>query len=153
MKHITIIAAMMFAVTLSAAENKNPADDWKDWMISEKIAFMTVELGITPEEAQAFWPVYNEVQQEQDVAMHNLFKAFDELEQALKAKRPEKEISRLLDNYHKALKIQAETEVNAIDKFKKVLPTEKLAKLYIAEEKFRRQQIRALSHPKPNGWK
>ena len=39
---------------------------------------------------------------------------------------------------------QRKIDDDAADKYKKVLPTTKVAKLYIGEEKFRRQHIRKL---------
>ena len=38
-----------------------------------------------------------------------------------------------------------------VDKYRKVLPGKKVAKLYVAEEKFRRQHIRNLGGHKPQG--
>ncbi len=149
MKNIIITLAMMLSFSFYASAETNPVEDWKEKMLSQKIAYLTVELGITPEEAQVFWPVYNEVQKDQDEAMHNVFRTFMELEKAVKAKKPEKEISKFLDDYHKAMQVQIDVEKKTIEKYKKALPVEKLAKLYIAEEKFRRQQIQNLAHPKP----
>ncbi len=144
MKHITIIAAMILAFTVSASAHRNCGEDWKEKMMSEKIAFLTAELGITPEEAQTFWPVYNEVNKEKDEAMHKVFRTFKELQEALEAGKPEKEIGRLLDNYFKSLEDQRDIEEKATETFSKVLPVEKLAKLYVGEEKFRRQHIRKM---------
>ena len=116
--------------------------------MSEKIAFLTVETGITPEEAQTFWPVYNEINKKKDEAMHNVFKTYKNLEDALKAGKSEKEIERLMEDYIEALETQKEIDSEAVEKYRKVLPVEKVAKLYIGEEKFRRQHIRKL-HNKP----
>jgi Spy/CpxP family protein refolding chaperone len=134
-----IIAMLAGAMTSHAAENWQ--NDWKQKMLSEKVAFLTIELGITPEEAQVFWPVYNEVNKERDEAMHKVFKTYRELEEAVQAG---KETSKLLDAYLDALDDQREVEKKAADKYRKVLSEEKLAKLYIGEEKFRRQHIRKL---------
>ncbi len=143
------MAAMMLAFSFSATAEDNPMEDWKDKMLSQKIAYLTVELGITPQEAQVFWPIYNEVEKEHDAAMSEVFRTFIELDKAVKAKKSEKEISQCLDNYHKAMQAQIDVEKKTIDKYKKALPVEKLAKLYIAEENFRRQQIQSLAHPRP----
>ncbi|MBR5274589.1 MAG: hypothetical protein IKU33_05035 [Bacteroidales bacterium] len=112
--------------------------------MSEKIAFLTIEMGITPEEAQKFWPVYNQVDKERDEAVSNVFQAFKALEDAVSAGKPEKEISKLLDAYQDAMEQQSKVETQASEKYEKVLSVEKLAKLYVGEEKFRRQQVRRL---------
>ncbi len=148
MKKFTILIAMMLGFTLSASAYRNCDGDWKEKMMSEKIAFLTVEMGITPEEAQTFWPVYNEVCKEKDAAMHDVFKTFKELKAATEAGKPDQEISKLLDNYLKALEVQRNLDEKAAEKFSKALPVDKLAKLYVGEEKFRRQHIRKMKgHP------
>ncbi len=144
MRHITIIAAMMLAFTVSASAHRNCGEDWKEKMMSERVAFLSVELGLTAEEAQVFWPVYNEVNREKDAAMHGVFKTYRELNDALKAGKPEKEVSALLDKYLAAQALQREVDGKAAEKFRKVLPEGKVARLYIGEEKFRRQHIRKM---------
>ena len=146
--YMTFIAAMMLALTGTASASTSWTDNWKEKMMSEKIAFLTIELGITPEEAQAFWPVYNEINKERDEAMHNVFKTYKALENAVEAGKSEKEVSSLLDKYLDALDAQREVDSKAAGRYRKVLSEDKVAKLYIGEEKFRRQHIRRL-HNKP----
>ncbi len=144
MKHITIIAAMMLTFTFAASAHKNCGEDWKEKMMSEKVAFLANELGITPEEAQDFWPVYNETQKDLDKAMHKVFKTFKALNDALDEGKTGKEVSALLDHYFKAMEEQSELNKKAAEKYRKILPVEKVAKLYVGEEKFRRQYIRKM---------
>lgn len=142
--YITVTSLMMITSAVSAYANRKCDGDWKQKMMSEKIAFLTIEMGITPEEAQVFWPVYNQMDEKWDKAMKNVFRTFRALEEASKSGKNENELSRLLNDYFNALKEQCELEEAAYQEYKKVLPTEKLVKLYIGEEKFRRQHIRNL---------
>ena len=135
----------MTAVVSAQAQNK---EAWKDRMMSEKIAFLTTEVNITPQEAQVFWPVYNQVNNEKDELMRKVFGCYKELAEAIKDNKSAKETEVLLDKYLDALEKQREVDNAMPEKYKKVLPVEKVAKLYIAEEKFRRQQINRL-HPGP----
>lgn len=147
MKKITTIfaaLAAMICLCCDADARTSWGEDWKEKLMAEKIAFLTLEVGLTPEEAQAFWPVYNQVEKEKDEAMFNVIRTYREMNKAIDEKKGEKEISALLDKY-----LEAQKKVNAIEngmavKYKAVLPVEKVVKLYIAEEKFRRQQIRKL---------
>lgn len=139
---------MACAGTMASANHKCQKEEWKKKLQSEKIAFLSTEIGLTPEEAQAFWPVYNETEAEKDLAMHEVFKAFRELEKAIEEGRSEKEIGTLLDKYIKAQETQRDTENKATEKYRKVLPADKVAKLLIGEENFRRHHIRKL-HGKP----
>lgn len=154
MKKITkILVALAAMVCMGFSANASIADDWKEKLMAEKIAFLTLEVGLTPEEAQVFWPVYNQVEKEKDEAMFNVIRTYKEMNKAIEEKKSEKEISALLDKYLEAQKKVNEIENGIAAKYKAVLPVEKVAKLYVAEEKFRRQQIRKLhdaeSKPQP----
>lgn len=145
-KITTILAALaaMMCLSICADAHKSCGEDWKEKIMAEKIAFLTMEVGLTPEEAQVFWPVYNQVEKEKDEAMFSMIRAYKEMNDAIEAKKSEKEISALLDKYLEAQKKLNEIENGIAAKYKAVLPVEKVAKLYVAEEKFRRQQIRRL---------
>lgn len=150
MKKFIIFSLFLSSFMLTSANAANNSQgDWKQRMMSEKIAFLTIEMGITPAEAQAFWPVYNQVDKERDQAMHEVFQSFKALEDAVSAGKSEKEISKLLDTYLDALEQQGKIETQASAKYEKVLSVEKLAKLYVGEEKFRRLQVRRLHVPGP----
>ena len=147
-KTIAIIAAAMalMCTSINSSGHMRYEGDWKEKIMSEKIAFLTVEIGLTPEEAQTFWPVYNQVEQSKDEAIKQSIHAYRELNKAVEEGRSTKEISALLDNYLTAQKNLREYENGVADKYKSVLSPDKFAKLYVAEEKFRRQQIRNLHH-------
>ena len=63
---------------------------------------------------------------------------------ALEANKSKKEISALLDKHMQAKANQDKIEQQSVESYKAVLPIEKVAKLYVAEEKFRRQYIHKL---------
>lgn len=143
-KITTILVALAAMVCMSFSANASIADDWKEKLMAEKIAFLTLEVGLTPEEAQVFWPVYNQLEKEKDEAMFSVIRAYKDMRKALEEKKSEKEVSALLDKYLEAQKKLNEIENGIASKYKAVLPVEKVAKLYVAEEKFRRLQIRKL---------
>ena len=142
---IATVIICITSLTTAFAQQRNP-EDWRKKMMNEKIAFLTTEIGITPEEGQVFWPVYNQVSQEKDAAMRNMFKAYKALSEGIENEKGSKEIERLLKAYLDAQQEQRELEKVASEKFMKALPVEKVAKLYMAEERFRRQQINRLNH-------
>lgn len=142
--YILTTSILMLTSAISASAEERFQDNWKEKIMSEKIAFLTMEMGITPEEAQVFWPVYNQVDKQRDEAIRNVFRSYKAVEDAVAAGKGEKELNKLLDEYISALEAQGEVEQKAYKEYAKVLPMEKLAKLYVAEEKFRRQHIRKL---------
>ena len=71
--------------------------------------------------------------------------SYKELLEALKAENSsDKEIDRLLDNYLAAKHDAKEAGKDDIEQYRKILPGKKVAKLYVAEEKFRRHHIRSM---------
>lgn len=138
-----VLAASAF-VTSYAQNDRQQHEDWKKKMMSEKVAFFTVKLDLSTEEAQKFWAVYNEVEKEKDKAREEVIKAYFELEKAVEAGKSEKELASLLDRFAEAKEEQAEIDSKSDEKFRKVLPVAKVAKLYLCEEEFRRQYIRRL---------
>ena len=139
------ILVLIGAATAQAQPQPKFDEGWKERVQSEKIAFLTMELNITPEEAQTFWPVYNKVEKELDQARFEVIKAYKTLADAVDAGKPSKELSALLDKYLTAKTNQDKLDSSAAQTYKGVLPVEKVAKLYVAEEKFRRQYIAKLN--------
>lgn len=106
---------------------------------SQRIAFITRELDLSPEEAQAFWPVYNEYNEKRNQLMirhrnqrvdeNNLDELSEEqlLELADSDINNMEEMTTLRRQYH--------------EKFKKILPIKKVVQLYGAERDFNRHLL------------
>ena len=143
----------MSSISLYAQPSKGDDKGWKERIMSEKIAFLTTEAKITPEQAQKFWPVYNQIWEERWQSRHEVMECFSKLDKAIKENKSPKEISALLDLYLSKIDEMNEKDREAANRFKQILPTEKVAKIYVSEEKFRRQQIHKLHHQeqKENG--
>ena len=140
-----ITAVLAASVLFSAASDAQPKGkrDWHEKMKSEKIAFITTELELTPEEAQVFWPVYNQIAEEARKSNKTAAEAFKALTDALEDKSAtDDQINKLLDEYLAAKLAKKDSEKSEVEKYRKVLPAKKVAKLYTAEEKFRRHHIR-----------
>ena len=141
----TLTICMMVLIGAGTVQAQQKTDDgWKERVMSEKIAFLTMELNITPEEAQVFWPVYNKVEKEVDQARHDVIRSYKNLAEAIDAGKSSKEISTLLENYLQAKVTQDKLDNASAETYKGILPVEKVAKLFVAEEKFRRQYINKL---------
>lgn len=139
---MTILVAALFTLTGTAsfADNSNKCD-WQEKMKTEKIAFLTSAMDLTPAEAEKFWPVYNDMENERRASFKKNMGAFKALDEGLKAGLPEKEISVLVNNYVNAIKASRGVEAKYTPSFLKILSAEKVGKMFVAEEEFRRQQI------------
>ena len=149
------IALLVGTIVPAAAQNNTPRPDgqnWRDKVKAEKIAWITSKTDLTPEEAQVFWPLYNELDKYRHECFSESMKAFHALNKAVEGNAPESEISSLTDKYVSTLGKSEAVEKEYIAKFSKILSPTKLAKLLIAEEQFRRSQIHKLNQggPRPN---
>ena len=143
-KIISVFCAMAMVCVVAYAQpqdkkgnhNKNK-EEWREKIRAEQVSFITKELDLTEAEAQAFWPVYNDVQNQRREAFKASGEAFKTLQEGIDGK----EVSKLLDQYLDAKKVADTIDENAVARYKKVLPVEKVAKLLLAEENFRHQQI------------
>ena len=155
MKSLKFFAAALAAFALLSITNVDAQpkkDGWQDKMKSEKIGFITMELNLTPEEAQVFWPVYNEIANKKAELQKQVRESYKALLEVLNGEgATDQEINKLLDNYLAAKQAVQKAGEGDAAKYRKVLSGKKVAKLYVAEEKFRRQNIRNLGGQKPHG--
>ena len=143
-KFIAAFAATFLFTAISCLALCRPEDGWKEKMKAQKVAFFTSEMDLSPDEAAKFWPIYNKIEKERDVCFRESFEAYKALEDAIAAGKSEKEVSSLLDKYLTANSAVSKIEAKAVEEYKKVISVEKIARLYIAEERFRRDQIHRL---------
>ena len=134
---IALVSVVAFAQPKGHKGKHNGGEEWREKVRAEQVAFITSELDLTEAEAQAFWPVYNDVQNQRREA----FKASADAAKALQDGLEGADVAKLLDAYLDAKKACDKIDADALTRFKKVLPVEKVAKLVLAEEKFRHQQI------------
>lgn len=156
MKTLRLFAAAMASFVLlsissvHAQPQKPNPENWMERMKSEKIAFITSELALTPEEAQAFWPVYNSIEGKKLATQKAMMGAYFAMMKAVNENASDNEIEKLLNNYLTAKQANEDSDKDEANQYRKVLSSKKVAKLYIAEEKFRRQQVRNIKGPHGN---
>lgn len=89
-----------------------------------KVAFISKELDLTPEEAQKFWPVFNQYSKE----LHSTLK----------------ENENVIDREEKVLNIRKKYK----DQFTKVLGPDRMNRMFNAEGKFRQMLIKMINRVK-----
>lgn len=145
MKNRLIIALMLLGSTVAIAQPKGGSKGHKmdfQTIENEKIAFISEHMGLSPEEGQAFWPVYNKVEKQIKESMKQQGQAFWNLNKALKEGKYDKA---LLDAYRNAKQTAAEDlHIKSADEYIKAVGDEKYARFLVSLEKFRNKQIRQL---------
>ena len=137
---------MTLAFTWSAAgQERNKKNDWQDRIKAEKIAYLTDAMDLTSAEAEKFWPVYNRAEAETRACWKLVMEAYRALEASIESGKDDEEIKDLLDKYLDAQEAGDGIERKYTTEYRKILSNDKIARLYIGEENFRRQQIHKLN--------
>lgn len=141
-----LIISMALAFTWSAqGQEKGKKNDWQDRIKAEKIAYLTDAMDLTSAEAEKFWPVYNRAEAETRACWKLVMEAYRALEASIESGKDDKEIKDLLDKYLDAREKGDGIERKYTTEYRKILSNDKIARLYIGEENFRRQQIHKLN--------
>jgi hypothetical protein len=156
MKKWMTMGLTLIAITSTFAQPDKRHNMSKDEMQAKKVSFIANELELNTEEAQRFWPVYNEYQAEIELIrkeqMDNMKLMVDARRTgtALSDTQIEKMMTTRFANQSKLLEI----EKRYYERFKKVLPLEKVARFYAAEERFKLEMLREMrDRPHPPGKK
>ena len=138
----TVIAGLALFTITSTFAQAPPQRHFEEKRDLEgmKIAFITARLNLSREEAQKFWPVYNEYQdarnalrKEKRDELKDYGSRFDQLN--------EKELTDLVDKQiiYRQRELDLQKKYHAI--YKDVLPIKKIAELYKAEDDFKMQML------------
>lgn len=121
-------------------------------MRAAKIGFFTRFLALDEEEAEKFWPVYNKYEEEREAQRKKMMglRLNKESAEAIS----EKEAEALVEQYLQLRQEEVALEKRFYASVKKVLPVEKVAKLFQAERQFQREILRSMrqqNRPGPDG--
>ncbi len=108
-----------------------------------KVAFLTNKLDLTTEEAQKFWPVYNKFSDEMEKNKRAFrIRAMEEASnvESMTDAEAEKALNEMLA--FRAAEVEVLKKYTA--EFKKVLPPQKVVKLFVAEQEFKRELLKML---------
>ena len=150
-KVISVLCALVVLSMGASAQNhqgqrRGGDKGWRERVRAEKVAFLTQEIDLTESEAQVFWPIYNEIQKAQREGFEEVKKAYDAMAKGVEEKKGSKEMEKLVKAYIDAKEKNEGIETKYLNKLLKELPAEKVARYYVAEEKFRHQQIGRLGN-------
>ena len=134
MKKLSILILFIFFSAGMSLAQQGP--DRQDKIYAAKVAFFTARLQLTPQEAEKFWPVYNDYQNQRDKIIQQrknttqyYIKNADNLS--------DKEIDRILNDYINYQKQETALLETFNTKLKEILPERKVIKVYITEIQFR----------------
>ena len=132
----TIFTIVVLLISLTGMSQRQFDPQTIELIKTKKIAFLTEAIGLTSQEAQKFWPVYNELEKERYLLMDKK-RELEEKSESPKPGMTEADYRKLaiefVANHAKEGNLLEEYNL----KFLIILPAEKVVKLYRAEGKFR----------------
>lgn len=136
---LLLLLAVLMGGTAFAQPRKDKRQEKRERIHAQKIAFISTELDLTSEEAQKFWPIYNEYEAEIEAVRTERKKYMKEL-------RKSEDLSddrayELFELIFGTEKKESDIRLAYLQKFSTVLGKGKAAKVFIAEEKFRRELL------------
>ena len=152
MKKVISVLCALVVLSMSAfaqgpqGPRRGADNGWRERVRAEKVAFLTDEIDLTESEAQVFWPIYNEIQKAQRESFDAVQKAYAAMAKGVQDGKTGKEMEKLVNAYIDAKDKSDGVETKFMNKLLKALPAEKVARYYVAEEKFRHQQIGRLGN-------
>ncbi len=115
---------------------------------SAKIAFITDKLQLSPEQAQKFWPLYNEYEAERRKARTRP-KLTKETNLAALS---DQQLRESINEMHAVRQNELNVEKQYVDKFLKVISVRQLATLYRSEREFTRVLLKKLDNQRPRAY-
>jgi len=139
-----ILLVCILALTFQINHAQGPGfEDKRERIKSEKIAFLTREMALSPEEAQVFWPVYNDFQSRKDL-LNDEKRSINRFFMQNQSNLSEKEAEELGDKLIALQLEEAKLQSDSHKKLKEILPPHKIITLYHAEMKFKNYLLRQL---------
>lgn len=140
-KYILVLLLFIFAFGQGTAQEKSK----QDYIKSLKIAFLTDNLNLTTDEAQKFWPVYNNYQ---DRKYTEVYKEYKEIKHMLRDEDfgdvSQTQASNILDRLIQIKKNKLELEKGLIDDLSDIMPSTKILYLKKLEDDFNHKLLEKL---------
>lgn len=135
MRYLLLITTMMLTISLSAQRGGERAERGEQ-IEQQRIAFITTELDLSVEEAQTFWPLYNDYQRaKKEIGMDR--KAENRIDDMT-----EEESRIMLSQAMEAKRKHIDLEVEFMNKLERVLTAKKRLKLVRTEREFKKHVLK-----------
>jgi len=148
-KMVRILSGSMVILMISSAVMAQTNDLSRlERLNSQKIAYFTQKLQLTPAEAEKFWPVYNQFQKEKNTLILEQRKSAQYFRQNIGIIEDD-EIEELADEMVRSKAAEADLYRNYHDRFKEVLPIKKVMLLYQTENSYMAMLLQQLRNQRP----
>ncbi len=161
-KKVYIILLMLFFSINSFAqvrgEKQKFKNDMRQKIEAQKVAFITNKLDLTPEEAQSFWPLYNEYEAKRKSIQKELVSEPPPPPEKV-WQMSDKEAEQMIQDYFLQGQAMLDLKIEFYEKIKNIISVKKIIILFEAEKEFKRrlfERIKEHRNPRKNsrkeGW-
>jgi Spy/CpxP family protein refolding chaperone len=139
----SILVVLLATVSLMATAQQAPAgqQDRLNQLENAKIAYLTDKISLTQDQAQSFWPVYNDFTTKR--------RELNRQQRMLRTTSPDgltdQQIKANLNQAMALREQEVKLERDYFNKFQKILSIRQVAKLYSAERDFTREVIKRVA--------
>ena len=148
-----LICAFILPISFSAlaqhkGDKKEAMKHRKEKVKAMKVSYITEKLALTTKEAEKFWPVYNEHEE-------NLHKVRKTMRGDLDKKKTieemtDEEVTKIINNSIAIKEKELDLYKKYIADLKQILPVKKIAKLHRAEKSFKKELLKKKKKGGPN---
>jgi Spy/CpxP family protein refolding chaperone len=144
-----VLLLFSFSLVLNAQEGKGRQEHMEKFR-SMKIAYFTENLELTPEEAEKFWPLYNDFDSKKREVSRSRRRGPRNINERLE-NMTDQEAEKMADDMILSRKKEVELDEAFHEDLKKILPPKKVMKYYITEYRFREYMLRKIRDERRGG--
>lgn len=138
MKRIILILLVgLLSISLATAQNREARHER---IKSLKIAYITDKLQLTPDQSTKFWPLYNQMEQEQRQLRKNYMQEYKDKNPTADEKTAHQYVNDKIEFQEQELAVKKKYN----EKLLKVISAQQLAELYQSEQDFKRMLLKEL---------
>ncbi|MBI9038125.1 MAG: hypothetical protein JEY97_08340 [Bacteroidales bacterium] len=160
-KILAIFLMILFSINCFAqvrGEKQKFRDNMRQKIEAQKVAFITNKLDLTPEEAQSFWPLYNEYEIKRKSIQKELVDGPPPPTEKI-WQMSDKEAEQMIQDHFVKGQAMLDFKIEFYEKIKNVISVKKILILFEAEKEFKRilfEKIEEHRNPRKNprkeGW-
>lgn len=144
MKTLVLSLALLLS-SLSLAWGQQRGGERRERLESMRVAYLTQQLNLSPEESQKFWPIYNEFRNKEQQYRQSRRKGAKGIE-TMTDKELEAYLNEQLSNEQALVNLKKDY----IEKLKKVIPLRKIAMLPEVERAFKQELLQKAREMRQN---
>ena len=142
-KWIPVLILFFLSANLIFAQDESNHPQRRQRLKAQRVAFITERIDLTPNEAEEFWPMFNQFENEKNVIQ----KKYKNKKRLVNMTDEELE-KHLLNNFTKDQEL-LDLKKSYFSKFKDIISIRKIAMLAVAEREFRKSIVNKLNGNRP----